>query len=826
MTPIPYIFGFWFSQAPRERTCPRAEHAQECTSGPASSIETDGVPASQLSDHTYDGPRSPSTLNRRLMCAIEVLGAKRKKLKTLQKKSARLKTRVTSMEAVLEELQKKQLVSKDAAVVLRNTMSSVPLELNLRAIKNNSGKLTKEQYPPCLRMFALTLQFYSTKAYEYVRETFALALPHQSTLRTWYSAINGEPGFTQEAFEALKRKVEEANTSQKQVVCSLMIDEMAIRKHLEWDGERYRGFVDMGIGMDDDSQPVATEALVFLVVALDASWKVPCAYFLINSLTGPERANIVKVCLQKLHDIGVLIPALVCDGLRANISMFEALGAHMRPPIVSCFGHPSNSDFKVHIILDACHMLKLLRNTLATLKVLKDGEGREIKWAYLTALHDLQEREGLRAGNKLKTAHVKWESQKMKVSIAAQTISASVADALTFCNEDLRLPQFAGVAPTVNFIKKFDRLFDTLNSRNPCASSFKAPIRHSTKYRWKPFFGEMRAYITSLTDNDGKPLLMTNRKTAFLGLLIAMESVESLCECLLGGPTSLMRYLLTYKLSQEHLELLFCAIRSKGGWNNNPTAGQFKAAYKRMLVHHEIEAGTAGNCKSQDTTVLMTVTASRQRTANMDELDLHEARTLNLFYQPLPQADDDHDYDSVPSIESLSLYVENAVYYISGYVIRMVRKKTNCLDCIDALEDTQVDPSVKMSTLLRQKNRGGLVLPSNSVTTICSQTEKCFRRMLAATRGQLPKGHKLSLTMTNAVLYDITTGNMNLFPSLQEHQLDSSILDDHVSKLIKWIVECYSKIRFHHLAKKATEKAKGAIIGKKLSHLKIRVLHQ
>ncbi|KAM7308510.1 stimulator of interferon genes protein isoform X1 [Ixodes scapularis] len=66
-------------------------------------------------------------------------------------------------------------------------------------------------------------------------------------------------------------------------------------------------------------------------------------------------------------------------------------------------------------------------------------------------------------------------------------------------------------------------------------------------------------------------------KTAYLSFLIAMESVESLCECLLGGPNSLMRYLLTYKLSQDHLELLFCAIRSKGEWTNNPTALQFKA---------------------------------------------------------------------------------------------------------------------------------------------------------------------------------------------------------------------------------------------------------
>jgi len=39
-----------------------------------------------------------------------------------------------------------------------------------------------------------------------------------------------------------------------------------------------------------------------------------------------------------------------------------------------------------------------------------------------------------------------------------------------------------------------------------------------------------------------------------------------------------MKYLLTYKFSQDHIELFFGAVRSTGGFNNNPTA------YKRLLM--------------------------------------------------------------------------------------------------------------------------------------------------------------------------------------------------------------------------------------------------
>lgn len=41
---------------------------------------------------------------------------------------------------------------------------------------------------------------------------------------------------------------------------------------------------------------------------------------------------------------------------------------------------------------------------------------------------------------------------------------------------------------------------------------------------------------------------------------------------------NILSHIPTYKLSQDHLEMLFSVIRSHGGCNNNPTANQFKTA--------------------------------------------------------------------------------------------------------------------------------------------------------------------------------------------------------------------------------------------------------
>ena len=143
-----------------------------------------------------------------------------------------------------------------------------------------SKKKNPGAYPPDLRSFALTLKFYSTKAYKYLRQSFDLGLPHVSVIRSWYTSMDGEPGFTKDALTALKAKVLAAKREDGQeVVCSLVLDEMSIGKHVEWDGHRMRGHVDLGTGIEDDSLPEATDALIFMAVCANSSWKIPYGYF-------------------------------------------------------------------------------------------------------------------------------------------------------------------------------------------------------------------------------------------------------------------------------------------------------------------------------------------------------------------------------------------------------------------------------------------------------------------------------------------------------------------------------------------------------------------
>ena len=123
-----------------------------------------------------------------------------------------------------------------------------------------------------------------------------------------------------------------------------------------------------------------------------------------------------------------------------------------------------------------------------------------------------------RLGNKLTMAHINFEQQKMKVKLASQALSNGVATAIDHCENVLKLPQFEGSSGTVKFIKMIDRVFDILNSRNPCSKGTKAALRADNLAEWSPFLDEAYVYIQSLKDPSGKYMHQTKAKTGFFGV--------------------------------------------------------------------------------------------------------------------------------------------------------------------------------------------------------------------------------------------------------------------------------------------------------------------
>lgn len=383
-------------------------------------------------------------------------------------------------------------------------------------------------------------------------------------MRNWYASINASPGFTTEAFETLKHKADEhKNQTGSKLTCCLMFDEMSIRNHAQWNkpAMEYEGFVDVGRKHSNENDlPIANDALVFMISGFEQKFKIPIAYFLTNGLTSDEKAAIVNEGLIRLSEIGIETISITFDGHASNQAMLNAFGGSWdgKPYILD----PTDKNRKIYVLLDAAHMLKLARNTIGS-RDLIDGDGGIISWRYFQALYDAQKFLSYNLGNKLTKAHMQFESKKMNVRLAAETLSNSVADSMEFMKTECE--QFKDVDATAKFTRMINDVFDAMNSTGKeGATEFKRTISKSSAPDIFKRFDECMAYIKELkVVGERKPILSSTIHTAFTGFYNNMISLKGLFNDYVQ--TGKISEIVAHRLSQDLLESFFGTIRSMGG---------------------------------------------------------------------------------------------------------------------------------------------------------------------------------------------------------------------------------------------------------------------
>lgn len=156
----------------------------------------------------------------------------------------------------------------------------------------------------------------------------------------------------------------------------------------------------------------------------------------------------------------------------------------------------------------------------------------------------------------------------------------------------------------MEFIRKFDEAFDLLNSKNPFGKGLKAPISKANIDRLESMKNDMQQYILSIHDLNGNQIIRTRSKTGFLGFYVNLEAALLLAKDILYNERPL-KYIIFFKLSQDHLETFFGAVRHRSGNNVNPTTSQFQRAMKGLALHAEIKISN-GNCEDSTDPLLKT----------------------------------------------------------------------------------------------------------------------------------------------------------------------------------------------------------------------------
>ena len=404
----------------------------------------------------------------------------------------------------------------------------------------------------------------------------------------------------------------------------------------------------------------------------------------------------------------------------------------------------------------------------------------------------------------------------MNVKLAAQLLSESVANSLRFCLQE-QISNFEGCEATIKFIMMFNTIFDIMNSRNLIACNFKAPIQKKNSDEIKDFLVKAENYIRSLKLSDGQEVLKSNRKTGFLGFLFCIRSIQILHENLIAGNGSTLKFLMTYKLSQDHIALFFGKIRNMGGCNNNPTVRQFAAAYKKLLVHNDMLEIANGNCLPLESVPILTVSSQCNNAVNKINTSLvkHSNNAVNRINTSLVKhrvqdekstierdISGEKDYIYIPSASHLSKCSDKIVAYISGFVVHSLGKSLHCEACIGALTVEEATHSSSHS-LINLKNKGTLIYPTDDVISICLTSEKLFREATASMKGPELRSGSFHFHRTVSEVLQ-ACASTNIFCSLNNHMYDTEPFANHLHLLIMAVAEKYLQVRSHYNGKQIT----------------------
>ena len=264
------------------------------------------------------------------------------------------------------------------------------------------------------------------------------------------------------------------------------------------------------------------------------------------------------------------------------------------------------------------------------------------------------------------------------------------------------------------------------------------------------------------------------------------------------------KYVMTYKFSQNHLELLFNKIHQRCGWNNNPDVLQFKYALRTMLIRNSIEPSSTGNCTKFEESLCE---------PNIF-LDLSSRKKSRAAITEFPPDDETLEMQQLLADmheSSPNELMDNILYYISGFIVRKLLPIVKCRKCRQELLLDPLDPqAMKMkefpvyTKFTRSLQKGGLILPSSAVMKVVKATEILFKRQVICSDLGITMEKNVDLKIETAVVEQFGSG---IFSQTDGHFYDHHIAQesDHLTSLLRSIVQKYLNLCLKTYGKRYTE---------------------
>jgi Transposase protein len=325
----------------------------------------------------------------------------------IQAENALLRTRQDDQDAKQQALQEKletaEMKLENIHTALKKHLSKAQID---RLLYNKNTNWSADDYATGVLLLGVSKKFYN-----YLRSQTKFLLPCVTSVKSFVSSIDFEPGLLKNALTLLNYTGKKLTALEKCVVLSY--DEMHLHETCGHDTKW-----DQVLGPCRQVQVIHARGLY-------GHWKCPVFY----DFDVPVTQELLQKVISALYEIDFQVVATVSDLAKTNEALLKRMGVTIEKPF---FFNKSNGE-PVFCFHDAPHNLKLCRNHLLDSGIDLSPGAKPRMFASKDALLELVEKcagiDVLSQKMTLAHLHVKG-SDRQNVLKATQTLSASSSRAL------------------------------------------------------------------------------------------------------------------------------------------------------------------------------------------------------------------------------------------------------------------------------------------------------------------------------------------------------------------------------------------------------------
>lgn len=236
------------------------------------------------------------------------------------------------------------------------------------------------------------------------------------------------------------------------------------------------------------------------------------------------------------------------------------------------------------------------------------------------------------------------------------------------------------------------------------------------------------------------------------------------------------------------------------GCNDNPTAQQFMAAYRKLLLHNEVVSMESANCLNDITKTLYVSSGAKNKSKFPNQAELELLSNFDFENQIDYYEDVGKEVNSLKqhSMAYMASLVENAV------LRKMINKVGNCCSaCLNVFLENEITDD----SFIEYKEQISNILPP------CNSTIRLMETVDMLLNNYSSQNASLTSTLTH-IMRKIDISKF----------YDKSSFDDHDHKydLIKLVMKTYMNIKSTEACKSITKLAQGTPI----RHTNLKEVHR